>query len=267
MANEKQGSWLEYLHNLQSKTFSPEQLKVEGIERMMGINHHFHAVFHHSIPMIYLLDYTSGKYLIMSKSVQLVMGYAPENFIGGGVEFTLEHYHKDDLKIFNEQIFPDRRAVLKKTPPSEHSKYIFSYNYRYRNKDKKYTNFLQRSCFIKSDDKGNPLMSMGMIITIDHYRSENPAIQVIEKLGDHPDEMPRMIYKKAFYLHEEDKLFTKREKEVLLWIADGLTSKEIADKLFISENTIINHRRNMQEKSNTKNVAGLVGFALRQGII
>ena len=79
--------------------------------------------------------------------------------------------------------------------------------------------------------------------------------------------MAETILKKSYYLHQEDKLFTKREKEILLWIADGLISKEIADKLFISENTVVNHRRNMQTKSNTRNSSELVSYSLRQGII
>jgi DNA-binding CsgD family transcriptional regulator len=234
---------------------------------MLDINHHFQGVFHHTIPMIYLVDYTTGKYLTMSKSVRVILGYEPENFINGGLAFTMENYHKTDLRVFNEQIFPDRLSFLKRISPAEHSNYIFSYNFRIRNKEKNYSNILQRNCFIKSDDKGNPLMSLGMVINVDHYKSESPVIQLVDKLSSHPNESPQTVYKKAFYLHEEDKLFTKREKEVLLCVADGLTSREIADKLFISENTIINHRRNMQEKSNTSNAAGLVGFALRQGII
>ncbi|MBN9386106.1 MAG: helix-turn-helix transcriptional regulator [Chitinophagaceae bacterium] len=203
----------------------------------------------------------------MSRAVKTLLGYEPENFTEGGLSFTMENYHTADLQLFNEQIFPDRLSFLKKIPPVEHSNYIFSYNYRIRNKEKKYSNILQRNCFIKSDDNGNPLLSLGMVINVDHFKNENPVIQVIEKLSSHPDKMPETVYKKVFYLHEEDKLFTAREKEILLWTADGLTSKEIAGKLFLSENTVINHRRNMQTKSNTKNVAELISFAHRQAII
>jgi len=218
-------------------------------------------------PMLYLVDYSTGQYLTMSKSVKVILGYEPENFINEGLAFTHENYHKADFRVFNEQIFPDRLSFLKKIPPAEHANYIFSYNFRIRNKEKKYINILQRNCFIKSDDKGNPLLSLGMVINVDHFKNENPVIQVIDKLSSHPDETPETVYKKTFYLHEEDKLFTAREKEVLLWTADGLTSKEIGEKLFLSENTIINHRRNMQAKSNTRNMAELISFSYRQAII
>lgn len=266
MSKKKPGSWLDHINNMQRKMPSSKPLEVDEVDRILDINHHFHGIFHHTIPMIYLMDYTTGKYVTVSKTVKTTLGYEPEHFTNGGLDFTLEHYHKADLQLFNEEIFPDRLAVLKKIPPAEHVNYIFSYNFRFRNKEKKDVNVLQRNCFIKSDDKGNPLMSLGMVMTIDHYKSCNPVVQVIEKIDNDSKEF-QTVYKKAFYLHEEDKIFTKREKEVLLWMADGLTSREIAEKLFVSENTVINHRRNMQEKSNTKNAAGLVGFALRQSII
>lgn len=267
MGKNKTNSWLDYLDTLQQKTFLPEQLKVKGVEQMLNINQHFQAVFHHSIPMIYLVDYTSGKYLVVSKSAKLIMGYNPDNFIQGGIDFTINNYHKTDLILFNEEIFADRVRFIKQIPVNEHPDYIFSYNYRYKNSKGEYLNLLQRNCFIKSDEKGNPLLSMGMVININNYKSQNPVIQTIDKFNSDEFTGAETVLKKAYYLHKEDKLFTKREKEILLWIADGLISKEIADKLFISENTVINHRRNMQAKSNTRNASELVSYSLRQGII
>lgn len=51
---------------------------------------------------------------------------------------------------------------------------------------------------------------------------------------------------------------TKREKEILECIAKGLSTKQIADKLFISRNTVANHRRNMLKKTGAKSSAELL---------
>ncbi len=56
---------------------------------------------------------------------------------------------------------------------------------------------------------------------------------------------------------------TEREKEVLLLIADELTNAEIAEKLFVSHRTVDTHRRNLLQKLNAKNTAGLVKYALQ----
>jgi len=58
---------------------------------------------------------------------------------------------------------------------------------------------------------------------------------------------------------------SKREREVLILVAFELTTKEIASRLFISYNTVITHRRNLMDKMEVKNVAGMIrkGFEMR----
>jgi DNA-binding NarL/FixJ family response regulator len=60
---------------------------------------------------------------------------------------------------------------------------------------------------------------------------------------------------------------TKREKEILKLIADGLSSQEIANKLFISLRTVETHRLNLNQKLDVKNTAGLMKEALKRGFI
>jgi len=58
-----------------------------------------------------------------------------------------------------------------------------------------------------------------------------------------------------------------REREVLDCIASGLTTHEIADKLFISKNTVETHRKNLLYKLKAKNTAELVNNAYKQRLI
>ncbi len=60
---------------------------------------------------------------------------------------------------------------------------------------------------------------------------------------------------------------TEREKQVLILIADELTTHEIADKLFISHHTVETHRKNLISKLNVRNVNGLVKYAVQQGLV
>jgi len=261
-------TWLDYIANLDYKNADPQLLNIEGAENYLLINQQFNAFFYHSIPMVYLLDYTTGKYITMSKSTEAILGYSSKEFMEGGINFTIERYLKDDLKLFNEKIFPDRLQILKSIPVIEQPQHIFSYNFRIRNSKGEAVNLLQRNCFIKSDDSGQPLASFGMVINISHYKKESPVIQTVEKLNNGSIGLPvETIHKKSYYLHDEDQLFTKREKEVLLWTADGLSSKAIAEKMSISENTVTNHRKNMLLKSGSRNLVQLIAFALMNSII
>jgi two-component system response regulator DegU len=58
-----------------------------------------------------------------------------------------------------------------------------------------------------------------------------------------------------------------REKEVLMLICRELTIREIAQKLFLSENTVRNHRVNIMEKIGTHNTVGMVKYAYDSGLI
>ncbi|MEL6122833.1 MAG: helix-turn-helix transcriptional regulator [Bacteroidota bacterium] len=60
---------------------------------------------------------------------------------------------------------------------------------------------------------------------------------------------------------------SEREREVLRLIAYEYTSKEIASMLYISPHTTISHRKNLMEKLDVRNTAGLVRRAFETGIL
>ncbi len=60
---------------------------------------------------------------------------------------------------------------------------------------------------------------------------------------------------------------TEREKEILLLICQELTMKEIGQRLFLSENTVRNHRVNIMEKVGVNNIVGLVKYAYETGVV
>ena len=60
---------------------------------------------------------------------------------------------------------------------------------------------------------------------------------------------------------------TNREKEILKYIAEGLTTKEIADKIFRDEETVRTHRRNLLVKLDAKNTAVMVSKGYEMKLI
>jgi len=65
-------------------------------------------------------------------------------------------------------------------------------------------------------------------------------------------------------VHKE---ITDREQEILQLIVEGLTSKEIAQKLFISPRTVDTHRANLMQKLELNNIAELVRYALEHNLV
>lgn len=67
--------------------------------------------------------------------------------------------------------------------------------------------------------------------------------------------------------NENNKDLSMRETDVLQLIVKGSTNKEIADKLNISLNTVLTHRKNITTKLGIKTVSGLTFYAIMNGII
>ncbi len=73
--------------------------------------------------------------------------------------------------------------------------------------------------------------------------------------------------KKNKYNNSKLSNLTKREKEILKLIADGLSYKEIGEKLFISVRTVETHKNNMLQKLDLKSTIDLVKFAIKNELI
>jgi DNA-binding NarL/FixJ family response regulator len=67
--------------------------------------------------------------------------------------------------------------------------------------------------------------------------------------------------------HNITEVLTKREKEILVMIAQGLTDKEIAEKVFLSPLTVITHRKNILIKLGLKNKVELTRYAISNDLL
>lgn len=65
---------------------------------------------------------------------------------------------------------------------------------------------------------------------------------------------------------DEERL-TTREREVLMYLAEGKTNREIADLLHVSIKTVGTHRQNLMRKLGLETIADLVKYAIRKGIV
>lgn len=66
---------------------------------------------------------------------------------------------------------------------------------------------------------------------------------------------------------EESANLSKRELQVLDEICNGLSNQEIADNLFISKRTVDKHRANLLSKTNSKNTANLIMYAIKNKLV
>lgn len=90
-----------------------------------------------------------------------------------------------------------------------------------------------------------------------------PAIELLES-NNVKDEGPMANISNVLTTQIKDKgeQLSEREKDVVVGVVQGLTNKEIADKLFIAPNTVITHRRNIARKLQIHSTAGLTIYAI-----
>jgi DNA-binding NarL/FixJ family response regulator len=96
------------------------------------------------------------------------------------------------------------------------------------------------------------------------------AILTVRKGGSYfSQELLYHVIQKIKHRENESKTanLSKREKEILLKICEGLSNQEIAETLFISKRTVDKHRANLLGKTNSKNTASLILFAIRNKLI
>ena len=71
----------------------------------------------------------------------------------------------------------------------------------------------------------------------------------------------------AIQPNEKSDKLSERETDVLVEICRGLSTQEIADKLFLSKRTVDSHRANILEKTGSKNTASLVVYAIKNNLV
>ncbi|MGI4759938.1 MAG: response regulator [Janthinobacterium lividum] len=111
---------------------------------------------------------------------------------------------------------------------------------------------------LKSAEKGEILVAIQTIIAGRQFLCSDLGLNMLRKVlakDDEPEEAT-----KASRL-------SRRESEVLQLLSEGLTTNEIAEKLFTSKRTIETHRQNILEKTQTKNTAALIRMAVTQGLL
>ena len=112
--------------------------------------------------------------------------------------------------------------------------------------------------YLLKEDSDNELL-----IAIDEVMNDKMYISphLVEEFSD---EAIKSYREKGVFPCET---LTNREIEVLKFVAEGLTSKEIAEMLSISIRTVEHHRANLLKKLNLKNTADLIKHAIQNGFI
>ena len=108
---------------------------------------------------------------------------------------------------------------------------------------------------LKNSDINDVTTAIEQVMIGNSYFSQEVLYNVIRKFQPHKEEELNAA------------LLSKRELQVLQGICCGLSNQEIADTLFLSKRTVDKHRSNLLSKTNSKNTANLIMYAIKYKLI
>ena len=218
--------------------------------------------------IIHVIDYTQRRHVGLSGPLKNMTGHDPRDILDNGLDFVMNIFQNDDFKIYNEIIFGQIAKTLKETPLPEHGDLIFSFSYRMRKSDGRWMHLYQQGSYITDPATHLPLYSIAMVTDISPLKKDNSMIFSIDrKKSDESFFHYKNLLTNYYHPDPEETKLSRREREILGWLAEGQSSKQIAARLYLSESTITAHRKNMLKKSNTKNSAELIRYGIQKGII
>lgn len=215
--------------------------------------------------LYYMIDYVHHKYLFLLSNGSTFLGYTTQHLLDAGPSFLYAIRHPEDFNIFNEKIFPINSSFIREHAFADIADCTFTTNYRIKSKEGSWLSVSQRTCCISTAADGTPLAAIDSVTDISHFKSDTRIINVIEHSRKH--QKPSVVAVNHFLPQENYSMMSKREVNVLKWACEGLSSKQIAEKMHISIHTINNHRKNMLGKTHCKNLSELVSHAIKTGIL
>lgn len=211
--------------------------------------------------VIFLYDTSISGFIYMNDPQKILGNYDPADFISEtGQDFSFNNIH------------PDQRSaaimVLLKTlsygldhRTTDLNNTVANMTFLYKKKDGKYFQFLQKSIVVERDPEGNPLLYLRYGYDISHL--VKPSVGLIINA---PAETLIWNYNIEKQCLEQVNLLSSHERRILSLLAEGKTSKEIADILFVSSHTIDTHRRNLLKKTNCTDSTALITFTKMIGL-
>ncbi len=204
-------------------------------------------------------DFYKNNYFFVSDSFNSVFGFHKNHLPVTSNGWFRNRFHPDDYIINEGSIWA--LNFLYNQPIEKRKDFRLIHEFRIKNDDDKWIRLLIQNEILELDRKGNLWIDLKLCDF-----SPNQDLNVPGQFIFRSKPTGEVIYS----LQGKNSItgnISNREKEILGLISEGHKSSQIAEKLFISVNTVNNHRRNMIEKLNVSNSSEAVKMAAKLGMI
>lgn len=164
--------------------------------------------------------------------------------------------HPDDLQ-YVLQSKQKALSMIKKLSENEQKHHKLIYECRMKKANGTYQRIIHQYLVLEVDKKGELWLLLLLLDPVTGKETETPprGMMIMDCMTG------------TMKVSHNENCFTRREIEILKLLALGYESSRIAEKLFISKNTVDNHRRNILSKTQTENTTQALMYARTLGVI
>lgn len=247
-----------YTELLSRQDYDIQSMDYANLERHIVFLKQLAIVENSSVAVI---DVYKQRYVFMQSKYLSILGKELDEVMTEGQRALFALMHPQDIGFVIETHYRVAEFLLA-IPVSDRKIYKTIYDFRMKDTTGGYHRFIQQLIPLELDANGNVwlmLLLNDLVPGNDGFMKQQRRVVNIEtgKLCVFTDEDTA----------KTKTLLSAREIEVLTLLSKGMASKHIADELFLSVNTVNNHRRRILEKTSTASTAAAVRYAISMGLM
>jgi len=210
---------------------------------------------------IYVIDYEKMAFEYVSENPLFLCGYAAPEVLAMGYAFYFKNVPEKDLELLN-RINEAGFDFFAKLPGQDKKQYSITYDFHLVNQEGKPVLINHRLTPLFLTGEGRIWKAMCLVSISSHKSAGNVYIH---KQGT--DDTWELSITNGVWRKSEKPKLSKREIEILQLYAQGLTINQIADKIFVSSDTVKYYRRRIFERLGVSNVVEALSYTVNNKII
>ncbi len=193
----------------------------------------------------------------VSKNMFSCLGIQASVMQEKGMRYFWSRIHPDDIEPWLSVLNDLMNFTINELSFTERQQMSYTWNYRFKNSKEEYVNIIQNTTPLEFDNENKPIIGLAHY-TVLHHQIKMDVCASAKLLNDNKE------YETKYFNNYSQKLLTdgvsNRERDIIRLLVLNNSSKEIAEKLFISSNTVDTHRRNILKKLNISSTGELVAL-------
>lgn len=241
--------------NIEANAITLEDVDYKNAEKHLPF---FKMLESTTTTIVVVMDYCKHDYFYYSERFDKAFGFKNRIELKDHNWFR-RRFHPDDY-IINIAGVKAREFIATQSVKTRED-YKFTFEFRILNDENQYVRLIIQDFILEMDKKGAIWLNMKLVDLSPIQDLNAPATAVFSNKRTR-----EVIFTMVGDKNLSD-LISNREKQILQMVAGGMRSKEIADQLFISANTVNNHRKNLMDKLKVSNSTEAVTQGIKMGII